>query len=748
MNTAAEGMSYVIGPRTLELRAGRIETFAGAGVLVSSDDNYLSHGGGVSAALWRAAGPELAAALAVERPRLRLGSVHTTTAGRLPARHLLHAVTIDLDEARRLGTHDAVALYGRVIDETARLGQTVVATPLLGAGAGTLSVASSAVALATAMQEREALPGVVIRVVLLVLEDDFRVVLRALDEHGLVPGDVSAALPVAPADGYIDTAQLQHVLVALVERGRTLVENAFEEGQLDRTHALDPTIGAFREGKFELAGSTVHRSPSTLLRLAEQLHSLAGAPVSRDLVAAVSDAIIARNALAHHSGEGGRGASLRDLSRGIHALSVELVTPRFTGAKAAQLAAASVAKGFHRDALVGMIALGSAVRAIHQARRSSETTSPEDLPTDVKADPPSSVAEPVQPVPEPAPPPKDVPSGTQHVRKLHGFLLQTLESEEIDELVQWLRETHRYKGDRDLCLLEHCVSVEDPIAFLADRFNSRRLRQELKKRTGEQLAVNVSTEEAASRLLEYFGYPVVRPVRGLESVRAQIANLHSMAKDANRDALVGGVVRAGSQLEYLVLVLLRFVCKVLHEQPAELYFRQLGQLEESRPLDKCGLGKLLSLLEILAKELEATSGGRVEVFRIDFGTDRLAPQGAQGIAMLRNRFAHFERGHVDLPLDAVRAAAGAFYDEAAAFLDHLGNPSGRVFPYLVTIEQVETDKWGRRVIRAINDEGEEERIFTDTPLRPGETYFMHPLTNPLRVDPILVPAGELKKPSR
>lgn len=748
MNTKAEGKSYVIGPRTLELRAGRIETFAGAGVLVSSDDNYLSHGGGVSAALWRAAGPELAAALAVERPRLRLGSVLTTTAGRLPTKHLLHAVTIDFDDSRRLGTHDAVALYGRVMDETARLGQAVVATPLLGAGTGTLGVASSAVALATAMQERETLPGVVIRVVLLVLEDDFRIVLRALDEHGLVPGNVPAALPVAPADAYDDIARLQQFLVALVERGRTLVEDALQEGRLDRTRAVDPTIGTFREGKFELAGSSVHRSPHTLLRLAEQLHSLAGAPVSRDLVAAVSDANAARNALAHNSGEGERGAYLRDLSRGIHALSVELVTPRITGAKAAQLAAASVAKGFRSETLASLLALGSAALAIDQARRSSGTASPEDLSADVKADPPVSVAEPVQPVPESAPRPNDVPSGTQHVRKLQSFLLQTLESEDIDELVQWLRETHRYRGDRDMCLLEHCVSVKDPIGFLAHRYTSMRLREELKKRTGEQLAIDVSTEEAASRLLEYFGYPVARPVRGLKSVRAQLENLRSMAADADRDALVGGVVGAGSQLEYLVLVLLRFVCTVLHEQPAELYFRQLGQLEVSKSLDKCSLGTLLSLLEILAKELEVTSGGRVEVFRLDFGTDRLAPEGAQGIAALRNRFAHFDRGHVDLPLDAVRAAARAFYDEAAAFLDHLGKPSGRVFPYLVTIEQVETDKWGRCVIRAINDEGAEERIFTDTPLRPGDTYFMHPLTNPLRVDPILVPAGELKEPSR
>jgi hypothetical protein len=59
------------------------------------------------------------------------------------------------------------------------------------------------------------------------------------------------------------------------------------------------------------------------------------------------------------------------------------------------------------------------------------------------------------------------------------------------------------------------------------------------------------------------------------------------------------------------------------------------------------------------------------------------------------------------------------------------------------IESIHYDRWGRQVISAVDDEGNHERIFTDEALLPGETYFMHPLTNPLRVDPILVPAGDL-----
>ena len=44
---------------------------------------------------------------------------------------------------------------------------------------------------------------------------------------------------------------------------------------------------------------------------------------------------------------------------------------------------------------------------------------------------------------------------------------------------------------------------------------------------------------------------------------------------------------------------------------------------------------------------------------------------------------------------------------------------------------------------AVDDRGDSEKIFTDEILRPGALYFMHPLSNPTRVDPVLVQAGAL-----
>ena len=64
-----------------------------ADVLVSSDDDYITMGGGVSAAIRRAAGEAILLDIAKKIPA-RLGEVVVTSAGSLPAKHVFHAITI------------------------------------------------------------------------------------------------------------------------------------------------------------------------------------------------------------------------------------------------------------------------------------------------------------------------------------------------------------------------------------------------------------------------------------------------------------------------------------------------------------------------------------------------------------------------------------------------------------------------------------------------------------------------------
>jgi O-acetyl-ADP-ribose deacetylase (regulator of RNase III) len=94
-------VQYDIGSRTLEVVYGDIVSIA-ADVLVSSDDNHLTMGGGVSAGILRAGGDavrEHAGKFVQSHATspLRRGDVVVTTAGRLPSKFIFHAVTIDHD---------------------------------------------------------------------------------------------------------------------------------------------------------------------------------------------------------------------------------------------------------------------------------------------------------------------------------------------------------------------------------------------------------------------------------------------------------------------------------------------------------------------------------------------------------------------------------------------------------------------------------------------------------------------------
>jgi O-acetyl-ADP-ribose deacetylase (regulator of RNase III) len=98
-NAVMESRTYRVGRSTITLIFGDITT-SRAEVLVSSDDCFLSMGGGVSDAISRAAGPSYRRdGQKIARPhpanvRRRVpGEVVVTSAGELGARYVLHAIT-------------------------------------------------------------------------------------------------------------------------------------------------------------------------------------------------------------------------------------------------------------------------------------------------------------------------------------------------------------------------------------------------------------------------------------------------------------------------------------------------------------------------------------------------------------------------------------------------------------------------------------------------------------------------------
>src|SRR5262245_28545604 len=143
--------------------------------IASSDDNRLSHGGGVSEAIWKAAGPELTRFVARAQPPLRLGQVFVSPAGNLAARAILHAVTIDLDENRVIGQGQLAGLYYRLLATADECEYRSVALPLIASGAAGHEPGAVVKAVEEALDAWLASPTTLARVVVATIGQPFQI---------------------------------------------------------------------------------------------------------------------------------------------------------------------------------------------------------------------------------------------------------------------------------------------------------------------------------------------------------------------------------------------------------------------------------------------------------------------------------------------------------------------------------------------------------------------------------------------
>ena len=761
-----------VGARRVRLQQGSILDVDTGEIdaLVSADDNYLSHGGGVSAALWRAAGPELE--LHTEHlPGLRLGDVYDTPGYDLKAGWLLHAITVDFDSNRRLGPLEARQLFGAVLDRAAELGCETVALPLLGAGAGRLNVAASALAAAEAIDERAAVQTSLHTVVVVALDREYGELEQVFSER-IVPrpalGELlgaAAASAGPPALVLLETWRAGGTSEASLPRLLDLAMTALLARGLTLARASDPDV----EGAKSLG-------LGALLDAAEASFRTAGVPLPARLRFTCTAAAEARNRLVHAPPEtsSGRSELQRTMLHAVEQIVLflgETKAPADARSVAVPIGASiAAALGLPRPAVTASAALdrlrawqtGSPAKPKEErtqggaslARSASEEGGPALAgPVSSHAPRPAAAALRARVAnAEPAPPASAraearpvhrMPPDTAHVRRLRDFLLQRLSPAALEALLAELVQD-RYRGRDEERLLEHCVRA-DPIDLLTQEFNGRALATELERETGISARRGASSEELAAQLLEAFGFPALQTPRGLESARRQILRLQGELTTGSSVQLRGAVTEASAHLEYLVQVLLRFVCQAAFRQSPEAFFQARGKLERSYTIDRCSLGTLLDLLQHLAGALERSEGTAAELRR-DLGARRLVPPGTTQLAESRNRFAHAEREGEELPLADARRLAQTFFDEALRFVGYLGgDEENRVFPHVIRIERIAVDRWGRRVVEAVSDGDVHERVFTDVQLQPGQLYFMHPLTNPLRVDPILVPAGEIER---
>ena len=708
---ASRQSNFLLDGRVVSVTEVSITALEEFDVLVTADDNYLSHASGVSSALWEAAGPELTRAVADASPVLRLGDVYQSSPGALRACSLLHAITVDLDASRFLRSGEFQQVVARVLDQASDLG-TSVALGFLGGVTGGLSDQVVCTVVAAAVHEHLLARTQLDRITIVARDRSFEQSVAALAPRFDVSLDLETLF--AALDGRPEVVALRRAWLE-VQGAAEPADYGLRAGQL-LAQTLEALIA--RPGPDgapnDAEGAQQRRVPVNELAVeAERLLHAAGRHPGSEFSARCAEAVAARNRIAH-----GPGVSRDDVRTVLRACREVIALLAGPHAKHSAL---------RQPARAVMPPVGPERAAPFLSRR------------------PSNVAEFRGGTAISEPSGADAADRARHtapVRALHSFLMTNLPPASLDALEAELR-ADGYQGSRELALLEYCVRVEDPALLLTEQFNRFQLRPHAERVTGEAM-VGREHRALAIGLLDHFGFARQGRRSGLAAALATLRTKQSGVALADESALKALVIEAGTALERVVVVLLRFLCEVAFRRPADLFFRDCSRLSPTQRLDSASLGTLLELLEYVANTLERGEGPLLEDYERDFRTRRLAPAGATDIAGLRNRFAHLKQEDEGVPLGKQRERAADFFERAIALLEYLGEPGQRIFPIVLHIERVVVDRWGRLRVEASTDEGMAEQIFTDRSVAPGEVYYMHPLSNPLRVDPILVQAGELE----
>lgn len=144
--------AYQFGKSRLIIKFGDL-TSAVTDVIVSSDDAYLSMGGGVSASILRGGGDVIARDARKNVP-CQMGDVVVTSAGKLEAKYVFHAITIDWSQKDEFTVEKSInSIIKKSLNVLSVLGLKSIAFPAIGTGAARYSLEDVAHFMSMAISE-------------------------------------------------------------------------------------------------------------------------------------------------------------------------------------------------------------------------------------------------------------------------------------------------------------------------------------------------------------------------------------------------------------------------------------------------------------------------------------------------------------------------------------------------------------------------------------------------------------------
>jgi hypothetical protein len=323
------------------------------------------------------------------------------------------------------------------------------------------------------------------------------------------------------------------------------------------------------------------------------------------------------------------------------------------------------------------------------------------------------------------------------IHGLHQLLLTRMSKADRSALLDDLR-SRGYKGSDSACLFEFCLRCP-PQDLLIDNFTVQQLRRYLNQR-GLRVPPEHDISTLSLAVLHDLGFHFevlpTSPKAILEAVRSALAALDGLTEAEMR----GRVNMVAVDREGCVFQFIRFMARTVLGIDADIWCQQHGVLEPGGTLRKATLGSLLGTLDRLASDVAAL--GDTAPSWVSDGAMCRVPHGYTELAQYRNDFAHFP--DPKKPAVPQTLTARKFFQLARKLLEELlyEIDGEQLYPRIIKVTEISTDAWGRRLVRAIDGRDAEETIFTAQHIEAGRVYLMRPLSNPLRVEPILLPVGD------
>lgn len=132
MNQSNRKAAYQIENTKFEVVYADITTIA-TEAIVSSDDNYISMGGGVSMSIRNKAGSSIQEEIKKHLP-MKIGDVAVTSAGNLDSKYIFHGITIDYDKWEYANEEIIKSIVDKSLQLADTLGLKKIAFPALGTG--------------------------------------------------------------------------------------------------------------------------------------------------------------------------------------------------------------------------------------------------------------------------------------------------------------------------------------------------------------------------------------------------------------------------------------------------------------------------------------------------------------------------------------------------------------------------------------------------------------------------------------